>query len=93
MFFQERAPSQLESAMDRAFTELKVHEVNSEEYSKIVDQIISLHKMKEEEKPSPVSKDTLFLIGANLLGIVMIIKHEHVNVITSRAMNLVLKPR
>jgi len=40
-----------------------------------------------------VSRDTLAVIGANLLGILMIIKHENVNVITSRAMGLILSPR
>jgi len=31
------------------------------------------------------------MIAANLLGIVMVIKHENVNVITSKALNMIPK--
>jgi hypothetical protein len=33
----------------------------------------------------------MLIVGANLLGILLIIKHEHLNVITSRAITMVLK--
>jgi hypothetical protein len=46
-----------------------------------------------QNKKTSVSKDTLATVGANLIGILMVIKHEHVNVITSRAMNLLMRPR
>ena len=47
--------------------------------------------MMDKEKPSSVSKDAMLTVGANLLGIVLIIKHEHVNVITSKALGLVIR--
>lgn len=83
----------LDLALNRAIRELDRHEVNSDDYVKTLDTVHTLHRMKQEDLPSSVSKDTLAIIGANLLGIFMIIQHEHVNVITSRAMNLVMKPR
>ena len=88
-----KPPSLIDMALDRAIREMNRHEIGSTEYAKRLDIVIKLHKMKEEEKPSFVSKDTMAIIGANLLGIFMIIQHEHVNVIASKAMNLVLKPR
>lgn len=93
MIFGMRGPSQLELALERAIRDLNRHVVADEGYMKTMDLIIKLHKMKIEEKASRVSRDTLVLVGANLLGIFMIIKHEHVNVITSRAIGLLLKPR
>lgn len=84
--------SHLELAFDRAVRDLKSHEITSEEYARKLEVAIKLHKMIMEERSSSVSKDTMAMIGANLLGIFMIIKHEHVNVITSRAMNWVIKP-
>lgn len=83
----------LEDATDRAIRELESHAIGSNDYVKTLDQVVKLHKMLEEEKSASVSKNTLVVVGANLLGIVMIIKHEFVNVITSKAMNLILKPR
>jgi hypothetical protein len=96
MFFKEPPPLTdrlLEDALASAYRELNRHSVYTEEYAKTLDQIVKLHSMKKEEKTSSVSKDTVALIVGNLLGILMIIKHENVNVITSKAMNLVLKPR
>lgn len=91
--FSRREPSLLEIAVNRALRDLGNYQIGSDEYEKAVDSIVKLHKMKVEEKPSSVSKDTLILAGTNLLGIFMVIKHEGVNVITSKAMNLLLKPR
>lgn len=86
-------PSLLSDALAKALVSLSVMEVGSEEYVKTLDQVVKLHKMMEEEKSSSVSKDTLAVVGANLLGIILIIKHEFVNVITSKAISLLIKPR
>lgn len=93
MFPRTRVPTPLELEVDRAIRELKHHAIGSEEYVKTLNSIVQLHKMKEEEKPSSVSKDTLAIIGANLTGIFMILKHENVHVITSKAMNFILRAR
>ena len=86
-------PSPLEIVTNEAIRELHGQEIGSEEYGKKLEHVVKLHKMLTEEKSAPVSKDTLILAGANLLGIVLIVKHEYANVITSKALNLVLKPR
>jgi hypothetical protein len=91
MFWTKR-PSLLDFQIDKAIRALNGYEIGSEEYVKILDTLSTLYKMKEENTSS-VSKDTLAVIGANLLGILLIIQHENVNVITSKAMNLVMKPR
>jgi len=70
-----------------------VYDAGSEEYREALDALVKLHKMKEDEKPKPVSKDTLVIVGANLLGILMIISHERVNVVTSKAIGVLLRPR
>ncbi len=93
MFSRSNAATLIELAYNRAIRELSGHEIGSEEYKTILDRAVTLQKLMDEEKPSSVSKDTLAVIGANLLGILMIIKHENINVITSRAMNLIMKPR
>jgi hypothetical protein len=70
-----------------------VYDAGSEEYREALDALVKLHKLKEDEKPKPVSKDTLVIVAANLIGIIMIIKHEHVNVVTSKAIGVLLRPR
>lgn len=88
-----KMPNYIELALNRAIRDMDRHEIGTAEYAKRLDIVSKLHKMREEEKPSAVSKDTLYVIGANLLGIFMIIQHEHVNVVASKAMGLLLRPR
>lgn len=83
----------LELVYDQAVRELLFKQAGSEEYEKTLAQVAKIHGLLRDEKSAKVSRDTLAVIGANLLGILMIIKHENVNVITSRAMGLLLSPR
>lgn len=68
---------------------------DSKEYAQMADQLSKLYAMlKEIDPPSKkVSADTLALIAANLVGIILIIGHEHVNVITSKALGFVMKAK
>jgi hypothetical protein len=93
MFARGKESTLVEAAMERAFNELSGQSVTSDEYSKNLEGIVKLHKMREDEKSPGVSPDTVALVAANLIGILLIIRHEHVNVITSRAMNALIKPR
>jgi uncharacterized Rossmann fold enzyme len=83
----------LELAYDQAVRELLFKQVGTEEYAKTLEHVAKIHGLLREEKSRRVSRDTLAVIGANLLGILMIIKHENVNVVTSRAMGLLMQAR
>lgn len=111
-----------ESALDKAIadvlTELDGLNADSKEYAAATDQLVKLHRLKQEEekltlewttaaakssldkrqqdheeslalKPKPVSRDTLVLAGANLLGIVFIVGHERAHVVTSKAIGFI----
>lgn len=91
--FTRAKPSPLQDAYTKALSELDKTQTGSEEYATILESVIKLHKMLEEDKPDQVSMDTAAVIAANILGILLIIRHEHVNVITSKAMGQVMRPR
>lgn len=94
MFPWKKSDTRLDREIVRATSELENHPVMSEEYGAVMERIVRLNKMKEAEKPSrQISPDTVILAAANLIGIIMIIRHEHVNVITSKAMGHVIKAR
>ena len=40
-----------------------------------------------------VSSDTLVIVGANLLGIILILKFEQLDIITTKALSFVIKGR
>lgn len=93
MFGEKKPETQLDAAINRCYVAMETLEETHEEYGKILEHLVKLHKMKEEEKPSRVSPDTMLTVGANLVGILLIIRHEHVNVITSRAMSTLIRPK
>jgi hypothetical protein len=93
MFEFRKERTLLDVTINNALSELNRHSVGSEEYVKALDCVTRLYQLKRDDKASMVSKDTLANIGANLLGIFMIIKHERVNVITSKALNFVIRTR
>lgn len=72
---------------------LKDHEVTSKEYSELLHRLGDLQKIRQDERPDRVSSDTLLMAGTNIIGILLIIRHEHLNVITSRAMNMISKTK
>lgn len=88
-----REASNLEKAIDTLLTQMSVVSCDSDEYAKMVVSLDKLYKLKEIDAPKRVSPDTLALIGGNIAGILLIIGHEKVNVITTKALGFVLKAR
>lgn len=70
---------------------VKMHnqKLDSKEYNESLDQLIKLQKIRQEEKPDQVKPDTLVMAAVNLLGIGMILRHENMNVITSKALTFI----
>ena len=83
----------IEVELDRTLIQLKAERVTDEEYAKTLSLVERLHKMLDKEKPASVSKDTMLTVAANLVGIILILKHEHVNVISSKALGFIMRPR
>jgi hypothetical protein len=89
--FWKKKPSWTDDEIARVSRVLKTHEVGSKEYNACVVALNDLHGMASEE--DQVSKDVLVTVAANLLGILMIIKHEELNPIVSKALQFVIRPK
>jgi hypothetical protein len=83
----------LDDELVRILAVLSVHPADSEEYAKLMKSAERVHALMDIQKPSPLSRETLLTVGANILGILLIIKHEDVNVITSKALGFVIRVR
>lgn len=66
---------------------------NSDDYMKSIEALERLYKLKKQESESRVSPDTKAMIAANLAGIILILIYERANVMTSKALNFVMKMR
>lgn len=83
--------SKLENAVDNVYSEMAGLSSDSEEYAKMTDQLVKLYSLKEN--PKRVSPDTLAVVIGNILGIILIVGHERAHIVTSKALNLILKTR
>ena len=66
----------------------KTRDKTGDTYADLLQTMTKLHELREKNR---VSKDTLWTIAANVAGLVLVIRHEHVNVITTKALSLVKK--
>ena len=83
----------LEKAIERVLSEMDNEMPESEKYAQMVSQLQKLHEMKTVESKPRVSPEAALTIGANLLGILMIVGHERTHIVTSKALGFVLKLR
>jgi hypothetical protein len=95
MFTQKTSvePTELEIAIERLLIDMKMIDTDSDEYSKMVDQVVKLHTLKETEKSESMSLDTKATLIANLVGILLILNHERAGIVTSKALSFVTKLR
>lgn len=83
--------SSLDEAIEDVLEAMKMHTPQTDTYAKMVDQLVKIHSLKQNEKPSKVSRDVMLTVGANLFGIMLIVGHERANVVTSKALMFVKK--
>jgi hypothetical protein len=90
--FKSSNDAKLEEEIAFSLKELETHREDPEKYAAVIDRITKLDKLKSEGF-SPPSLDTVLIVGANIFGILWLTRFEKENVITSKAINFVLKPR
>lgn len=83
---------QLEAELEHSLVCLHKDGPDSATYAKTLTSVERLHTLLNHKKTAePLSRDTLATIGANLFGILLILKHEDVNVITSKALGFIMR--
>jgi hypothetical protein len=64
-----------------------------DEYTPMVDNLKKLYEAKSSTYSENIDPKTVMIVVGNLLGIIMILKHEKFNVVTSKALGFVLRGR
>lgn len=93
MFKKTNKNAGIDLVIAAATAELLKFEPTSDEYKKIVDQLERLNKIAASNSSEKVSKDGLIAVIGNLLGIGLIINHERLHTLTSKALGFVVKSR
>jgi hypothetical protein len=89
--FAQKKNTYVDNEITRIVRELADLDPKSEEYGATLEKLSKLQKIRQEEKPDQISKDTLAQVATNLLGIAIIVRHENLNVIASKAVSFVSK--
>jgi uncharacterized protein (DUF342 family) len=92
--------TQIETSLDAEIQTLlkKLSETTdktSDEYSKLLEKVSKLHKLKAEEKPKfRPSPDTVLMVAANIAGILWLARFEKTDVIKApKAFGNIMKIR
>jgi len=93
MFAIRKETTQLQETISSLQRVLDEVDLDASERTKLVDQLLMLHKLQNESSRGKVSAETWATIAANLAGILIIVKHEQANVIASKALAFVTKLR
>lgn len=89
-----KEPSLMDQLIDDCQDHLLALTPGTEEYRVVLDNLKELHKLRDSQKSrKQVSPDAIAGIAGNLLGIGMIMGFEKTNVITTKALGMVTKPR
>lgn len=83
----------LEKEIDNILKTMLIMDAASEEYTVMAQNLERLYKLKAVDSTKKVSPDTMALVAANLLGLVLIMSFEKTNVITTKALGFVLRGR
>lgn len=83
----------LQTIIDLHIESMRDEDKGSVEYARKVDQLQKLYSLKEDTSKSKVSADTLAIVAGNLAGILLIVGAEKTGVVTSKALQFLLKTR
>lgn len=88
----EKKQNKIMQEIEYLHEELDNYDRASQEYSNIIKQIEVLYKLDKEVK-FVIDPNTALVVGANILGILMILGYERAHVVTSKALSFVIKGR
>lgn len=82
---------QIKEERDRTFIAMSSEGISQEEWEALQEKYKAYNEML---KPSlSISPDTILIVAGNLAGIILILGYEKMDIITSKALNFVLKGR
>lgn len=92
-FFSNDTSTTVDEQISAILAAMKRAGVDSEEYPKLIGYLERLTDVKDKVVQKPVSRDTIALIGGNLLGILLIVAYEQRHVMTSQGFRQIIRPR
>ncbi len=92
-FFRREKTTPVDELIESVLDEMRLVGVDSDEYPKLMAYLERLYEVKANERPNPVSRDTVALIVGNLMGIVLIIAYEQKHIMSSKGFSQIIRPK
>lgn len=89
--FKTKSQKGLDAEIERLIEKLSNMSPVDPDYIKLSDNIKVLCEAREKRDPSIISAELLLGIGANLIGLLVILNFEKTGIITSKAMSFLWK--
>lgn len=89
--FAPKKNTYVDDQIARVVLEMQDQKTDSTEYGESLERLTKLQKIRQEEKPDTVSSNTIFMGAVNITGIVLILHHEQLHPIASKALSFVSK--
>lgn len=89
--FKNANDGHLDSIIDTALSDMESHDVTSEEFTTAANNIKTLYEARKNSSSWTPKPEHVLGAATNLIGIFAILKHEELNVITSKAIGLITK--
>jgi hypothetical protein len=93
MFTRKKKVNNLEELISYTEGQLIITDECSKDYQTMLRNLERFHKLRADKRTWKVKPDTIWQVGASLGGIIMILGFEKANVLTSKAVNFVLRGR
>lgn len=92
-FWKQKQIEPLEDLITSLELTMLAADPESDQYSLLLAHLERLTQMKVNTKPSRVSRDTLFIVAGNIVGIVIMVGYERFAVMGSKATMLLHNPK
>jgi hypothetical protein len=89
--FKTKSQRALDAEIERLIKVLDTLPANGEDYVKVSDNLKVLCAAREMKDPGGISMETVVSIGANLIGLLLVLNFERTGVITSKAFSWIWK--
>lgn len=93
LFRKSKAEQTIDLEINKVFERMAKEDISGVEYETYLSDIERLTNLKVIMTERKVSKDTLVIVGANLLGIALILGYEQMHVVSSKALGFVIRGR
>lgn len=77
----------------RVLTKIEEYDPESEQYKAAVQNLKTLCEARAQKSSKTITADTVLLVAANLIGILLVLNYERMDVVTSKAMNFIIKSK